>query len=142
MFIIKYDQDGNYQWLREPEGALEGIYGGLILRSIFEADGTNHHLTRFSEGTHLEGQLTVAENEIQPAIVIYDADGNLIDFFTLEEMNTVGIYDYQFAYDASLDRYYIADTRRNPTDAPSINGYGVDSGSDKAFYLVALDNQG
>ena len=141
VFIIKYDQDGNYQWLREPEGALSGIYGGHIMRSIVEADGTSHHLMRFYEGTHLEGQLTVADDELQAAIVIYDADGNLIDFFTFE-METSPFYDHQMAYDANLDRYYIADTRRNPTDAPSINGYGVDSGSDKAFYLAAVDNQG
>ena len=45
---------------------------GLIQRSIIEADGTSHHLMRFNDGTHLDGQLTVAEDELQSAIVIYD----------------------------------------------------------------------
>ena len=57
-------------------------------------------------------------------------------------METGGFYDYQMVYDANLNRYYIADTKRNPTDEISIDGYGVASGSDKAFYLAALDDQG
>ncbi|MGB2087026.1 MAG: T9SS type A sorting domain-containing protein [Psychroflexus salarius] len=141
VFIIKYDQDGNYQWLREPEGALSGPNGAQNNRSIIEADGTSHHLIRFREGTHLNGQLTVPDGELQSAMVVYDADGNLDFFFTLE-METGGFYDYQMVYDANLNRYYIADTKRNPTDEISIDGYGVASGSDKAFYLAALDDQG
>jgi len=141
MFIIKYDQDGNYQWLREPEGALNGIFGGYFMRSFIEADGTSHHFVRFYEGTHLNGQLTVADGELQAAIVVYDADGNLDHFFTID-METYNFYDHQMVYDANLNRYYIADTKRNPTDEISIDGYGVASGSDKAFYLAALDEQG
>lgn len=143
MFIIKYDQDGNYQWLREPEGALSGLFGGLIDRSTVEADGTTHHLIRFTEGTHLNGQLTVADGEIQSTMVVYDADGNLERFFTID-MQTSNFYDHQMVYDANLNRYYIADTKRsqNDSDAPSIDGYGVTSGPNKAFYLAALDDQG
>ena len=62
--------------------------------------------------------------------------------FLLLRWNTVGIYDYQMVYDANLNRYYIADTKRNPTDEISIDGYGVASGTEKAFYLAALNDQG
>lgn len=141
MFIIKYDQDGNYQWLREPEGALSGLFGGLIDRSTVEADGTTHHLIRFTEGTHLNGQLIVADGEIQSTMVVYDADGNLDRFFTID-MQTYNFYDHQMVYDANLNRYYIADTKRNPSDEISIDGYGVASGTEKAFYLAALNEQG
>lgn len=141
MFIIKYDQDGNYQWLREPEGALSGTFGGYFMRSFIEADGTSHHFVRFYEGTHLNGQLTVADGELQAAIVVYDADGNLDHFFTID-METYNFYDHQMVYDANLNRYYIADTKRNPTDEISIDGYGVASGAEKAFYLAALNEQG
>ncbi|MGO2294987.1 MAG: SBBP repeat-containing protein, partial [Psychroflexus halocasei] len=143
VFIIKYDQDGNYQWLREPEGNLNSFVGAQINRTVVEIDGTTHHLIRFREGTHLDGQLTVADGEFQSAIVVYDADGNLDHFFTIDmETSIGGLYDYQMAYDANLNRYYIADTKRNPTDEISIDGYGVASGTEKAFYLAALDEQG
>jgi hypothetical protein len=143
VFIIKYDQDGNYQWLREPEGNLNIFVGAQINRTVVEPNGTTHHLIRFREGTHLNGQLTVANGEFQSAMVVYDADGNLERFFTIDMETTIGgFYDYQMAYDANLNRYYIADTKRNPTDEISIDGYGVASGADKAFYLAALDEQG
>lgn len=143
VFIIKYDQDGNYQWLREPEGNLNSFVGAQINRTVVETDGTTHHLIRFREGTHLDGQLTVADGEFQSAIVVYDTDGNLERFFTIDmETSIGGFYDYQMVYDANLNRYYIADTKRNPTDEISIDGYGVASGTEKAFYLAALDDQG
>ena len=51
-------------------------------------------------------------------------------------------YDYQMVYDANLDRYYIADTKRDPNEVLSINGFGQSSGDSKSFYLAALDDQG
>jgi hypothetical protein len=97
---------------------------------------------KFGPNTHLEGQLTVTDPLGQSAIVIYDSNGNLEDFFELDMQPGFDWYDYQLAYDPNLDRYYLADTRRPSDDQLSINGFGVSSGDEKGFYLAALDNQG
>jgi len=142
IFIIKYDDQGNFQWLREPEGAIDNFFGGLMQKTFIEPNGRTHSLVKLIEGTHFNGQLTVPEGEFQSAIVIYDSNGNLEDFFEINMQPGFDRYDYQLAYDPNLDRYYLADTRRPSDDQLSINGFGVSSGDEKGFYLAALDNQG
>ena len=141
IFIIKYDDQGNFQWLREPEGPVDNL-SGFMQKTIVETTGRTHSLVKFGPNTHLEGQLTVTDPLGQSAIVIYDSNGNLEDFFELDMQPGFDWYDYQLAYDPNLDRYYLADTRRPSDDELSVNGFGVSSGDDKGFYLAALDNQG
>lgn len=140
MFIIKYDDQGNFQWLQEPEGPVN-YFGAPLQKTVIEPSGRTHTLVRFGPGIHLEGQLTVTDPISPSVIIIYDANGNLENFITFDMLPGVDSYDYQLAYDPNLDRYYIADTRRQDGSL-SINGFGVASGEDKAFYLAALDNQG
>jgi hypothetical protein len=140
-FIIKYDNLGNYQWLREPEGPINNS-GGSFQKAIVESNGRTHSLLRFFQGTHLEGQLTVTDPLGQSAIVIYDANGNLENYVLLDLKPGRALYDYQFAYDPNSQQYYIADTVRGTEPELSINGFGASTGDDKAFYLAALDNQG
>ncbi|MGM0635405.1 MAG: SBBP repeat-containing protein, partial [Bacteroidota bacterium] len=142
-FIIKYDQDGDFQWLVEPEGPISSTYNSAVMRMDIDENNTIHTLLYLVEGTHLEGQLEVDEDDSQTVIAKYDEDGSLIDFTLINlEPGTNGPYDYQFVYDANLSRYYIADTKRNSNDLISINGYGEASGNQKAFYLAALEEDG
>jgi len=141
MFITKYDDQGNFQWLREPEGPID-YGGGFMQKSIVEPNGRTHTLVRFFSGTHLEGQLTVTNPLGQAAILVYDTNGTLENYILLDMRPGSDVYDYQLAYDPNLDRYYLADTRRPSDDELSVNGFGVSSGDDKGFYLAALDNQG
>ncbi len=139
IYLIKYDSEGNFQWLREPEGIPNVPVGGFNQRTIVEPNGRTHSLMRFWQGTHLNGQLTVPEGELQSVIVKYDADGNLLDFIPIEMETISSWYDLQLVYDANLDRYYIADTKRS-SESLSIDGYGANT--DASFYLAAVDNQG
>ena len=141
-FIIKYDDQGNFQWLREPEGAVADVFTAFMQYTFVESNGRTHSLIKFTEGTHLEGQLTVPPGELQSVIVVYDSNGNLEDFITIDMQPGFDWYDYQLTYDATLNRYYIADTKREPDHVLSINGFGQSSGDSKSFYLAALDDQG
>ncbi|QTY26146.1 T9SS type A sorting domain-containing protein [Flavobacterium sp. CS20] len=141
MFIIKYDDQGNFQWLQEPEGPVN-YFGAPLQKTVIEPSGRTHSLVRFGPGTHLDGQLTVTDSLGQSAIIVYDTNGNLENFIPLDMQPGLDIYDYQLAYDPNLDRYYIADTVRGTEPELSINGFGATTGDDKAFYLAALDNQG
>lgn len=145
-FIIKYDSAGEYQWLVMPgddEAYLSAEYGygnAYVVKSIIDENDILHNLIWFKSGNHFDGELIVEEGDYVAAIVKYDSSGNLIDFFTLEMTPLALFYNYQLAYDANLDRYYIADTRRALND--NILGIG-DYGSDHSgFYLAAIDNQG
>lgn len=147
-FLIKYGQDGSFQWLREPEGespVLNLDTGstliGWINKTFVEGNGRSHNLTHFKEGTHLNGNLIVLPGEQRSAVVIYDNEGNLESFFTLDMEPFTGYYDYQLAYDPNLERYYISDIARKIGESPSINGYGAED-DEHGFYLAALDSQG
>ncbi len=72
----------------------------------------------------------------------WNSDGELIGFTEVDMLPSFYLYDYQFVYDSNLSRYYIADTKRNGSDVISINGFGEDSGTQKAFYLAALEENG
>jgi len=141
MFVIKYDDQGLYQWLQEPEGAIN-YSGGFLQSTIVEPNGRTHSLVRFFNGTHLEGQLTVTDPLGQAAIMVYDSNGNLENYILLDMKPGSELYDYPFAYDPNFQQYYIADTVRGTEPELSINGFGASTGDDKAFYLAALDNQG
>jgi len=143
-FIIKYNQDGDFQWLVEPEAGYDNSASGTSLRLYVEPNGNLHYLMFFRQGTHLDGQVVVdSDNDPQTAILRYDTDGNLLSHVLLDMFQAeIGGYDYQFVYDSNLSRYYIADTKRNSSDVISINGFGLDSGTQKGFYLAALEENG
>ncbi|QTY26142.1 T9SS type A sorting domain-containing protein [Flavobacterium sp. CS20] len=140
IFIIKYNDQGVFQWLREPEGPIDQ-FSGFMQKTMVESNGKTHSLIRLFPGNHLEGQLTVTNPLGESAIIVYDTNGNLENFIPLDMQPGLDWYDYQLAYDPNLQQYYIADTRRQDGSL-SINGFGVASGEDKAFYLATLDNQG
>ncbi len=153
LFIIKYDMNGNFQWLRQPEGDETPLFGsGSLLKTIVEPDGTTHSLIALIAGTYFDGQLIVPPmdtigNSIptQTVIAKYNSAGDFIEHVLLDMKPTPGVYWTQLAYDSNLDRYYIAATYTSndisPDNPLSINGYGADT-PNKAFYLAAVDSQG
>lgn len=149
VFIIKYDQEGNYHWLQQPEGAniakISGVVSlqvGKLLNTVIEPDGTTHSLIDFMGGDHLNGQLTVPELQRQTAIVKYDSSGDLTDFFTVDMKPLSGALRdvYAMAYDPNSDRYYLADHWRQYDTILSINDHQVDA--ENGLYIAAINNQG
>lgn len=151
MFIIKYDYDGNFQWLRQPENDETPQAGsGAILQMIVEPDGTTHSLIALIAGTYFDGELTIPpmdtignQTPLQTMIIQYNSDGDFQGYTLIDMKPILGFYDFQFAYDPVLDRYYIGDTRRgNSTANPlSINGHGAET-INKGFYLAAVSSEG
>jgi len=54
-FIIKYNHDGDFQWLVEPEGGYENTLNGGAQGLFVESNGTIHLLSNYYEGVHLNG---------------------------------------------------------------------------------------
>ena len=150
LFIIKYDSEGNFRWLRQPEGSETPLgTSGQMLKMVVEPDGTTHSLIALIAGTYFNGQLTIPPMDTigniiptQTMIITYDSAGVFEGYMLIDMKPIDGRYNFQFAYDPNLDRYYIGDTGRGnqATYPPSINGYG--SGMVKGFYLAAVNNQG
>src|SRR5690554_1069469 len=150
LFLIKYNSEGHYQWLRQPQDSSEIGYRGMMLRMVVEGNGTIHCLAAFAEGSYFGGQLIIPPIDTigsilntREAILKYDSEGELLSYSLLDMVPDVTDYNFEFAYDPELDRYYIGDTQRayGPSIPPlSINGHGADTES--AFYLAAVDNQG
>lgn len=142
-FVIKYNKDGDFQWLVEPEGAVSSAFNSAVMAMDIDDNNNIHTLLYLVTGTHLDGQVEVEEDDSQTAIAKFDEDGILLDYTLIDlQPGTNAPYDYQMVYDSNLDRYYIADTKRNSSDVISINGFGDDSSLTNSFYLSAIDNQG
>ena len=151
IFIIKYDSEGNFQWLRQPEDTAPLGYSGAMLNMIVEPDGTTHSLIALVAGTYFDGQLTIPPMDTignitpkQSVIITYDSAGVFEGYMLIDMKPIDGRYNFQFAYDPNLDRYYIGDTYRstpNPDNPLSINGFGFET-IDKAFYLSAVSSAG
>lgn len=142
VFIIKYNQNGDFQWLINPEGPSTLSSNGKMLKTLVDSDGTTRNLLWLGEGIYFNGQLQVAEGERQALIVIYNAEAELQDFILVDMTPLPGgaSYYYQMAYDVNLNRYYIANCRLGHNyNILGINGFGSEENS---FYLTALNNQG
>src|SRR5690606_6508776 len=118
IFLIKYDSNGIFQWLRQPEGDETPLsYSGAMLKMVVDPDGTTHSLIALTEGSFFDGQLIVPPMDTignvlpsQSVIVKYNSAGEFEDYILLDMKPINGWYNFQFAYDPSLDRYYIGDT--------------------------------
>lgn len=153
LFIVKYDMDGNFQWLRQPEGNdTPTTTSGAMLKMVVEPNGTSHCLISLIHGSYFDGQLIVPPMDTigsivptQSVIIKYNSDGEFQEFILIDMKPIDGWYLRQLIYDPNLDRYYIADTYTSNNISPenplSINGYGSDT-PNKAFYLAAIDSQG
>ncbi|MGM0636058.1 MAG: T9SS type A sorting domain-containing protein [Bacteroidota bacterium] len=140
-YLIKYDQEGDFQWLRMPEeDNLEYFPSGASFGHYTEADGTTHLLAYLHEGTHVDGQLEIDDDHTL-AIIKYDINGDVIDQFTLPIIHDSLPWGYRtsFEYDENLQRYYVGiDATGQSSDYYEINDVELEN----AMSLVALDHNG
>ncbi len=138
LFLIKYNSEGEYQWLNEPQD--DPIQQGAArpMNMMTEPNGTTHQLVDLYEGSYFDGELIVPEGEDQVAIIIYGSDGNILNYILLPMETNRGIYNYPFAYDPNNGHYYIADYKPYDDYIVSFGGVPLDT----SMYLVCLDSNG
>src|SRR5690625_1443736 len=74
IFIIKYDKEGNFQWLQQPEGNETPLGGGGgMVKMVVNPDGRTHSLIWLIQGSYFNGQLEVEEDNLQSVIVKYNS---------------------------------------------------------------------
>lgn len=153
MYMIKYDMDGTFQWLKEPQeddlywGA--DIPGGAISNGLYmEPDGTSHWLVYLLNQT-LEDGTVVPNSTYFPRIgrdvgdlmvLKYDKDGSFIDYVRLDIvtnlLSPIG-KSTSFEYDPVKKQYYVSILQEdsNGEGWTAIDGVDVTGG----LCLVAFD---
>jgi hypothetical protein len=150
MYLIKYNTQGQYQWLIEPEGdntvlPFQGSGGRSTSRGLFvEANGTIHWLVEIRPWHTYENGTIIPDSTYfygryigDTGVLRYDKDGVFQDYTKLDinmiaQSNRFGA----FTYNQTTNNYYLAAQQDNSIDgAAEINGQDVTGG----FYLAAFD---
>ncbi len=131
LFLIKYDSNGNFQWLQRPEEDnmdLNKVVFSRAFAHATDAGGTSHFLVRMSAGTHLNGAYTSTGNEL--AILKFDSTGSYLGHVPvgLWYPGVVRPYSVNMLYDAPRNRYLISanrDVSRNFADRMELDGQSL-----------------
>ncbi len=120
LFLIKYDSNGNFQWLQRPEEDnmdLNKVVFSRAFAHATDAGGTSHFLVRMSAGTHLNGAYTSMGNEL--AILKFDSTGSYLGHVPVGLWYPGNVFPYMvnMLYDAPRNRYLISANRPNTTSA-------------------------
>ena len=141
LYTLKYDNNGNFEWLRQPQSP------NLSWNDVFPAtqhfdmdvapDGTVHWFCRIGPGSHLDGNLVVPDGntEGQAVIIRYDTNGNYLSHVLLDfELDGFNFFNVSMDYDPVNDRYYLAAHQVVGNSSITFNGT-----SSPGSILVALD---
>ena len=143
LYTVKYDSNGNFEWLRQPQSpnlTWDEATIGLHYDMDVAADGTIHWFCKIGPGSHLDGNLVVPDSNTQGQAVIirYDTNGNYLSHILLDfELDGFNFFNVSMDYDPVNDRYYLAAHRFNSTGSISFNGV-----AGTTTFLLALDNSG
>ncbi len=108
LFVIKYNNNGVFQWLRRPEKEQSNIFQNFDVSYgdvRVEGNGTSHFLCRMTPGANVNGQLTITGSESEWHIVRYDTVGNYLGNTPLDFGGLRAPAGLSMAYDANLSRY-------------------------------------
>ncbi|MGB5981777.1 MAG: T9SS type A sorting domain-containing protein [Nonlabens sp.] len=138
-YLIKYDSNGVFQWVRFPQNGNQDIFESLLFQSreVFVGlDGAIHWLVQMGEGTHLNGSVTVpAGTDPLPWMVLrYDPNGNFLGKTDIPLENNITNLEMDFAYDPLLNRYLITANRRTNSDI-IFNGTAISNST----FLASMD---
>lgn len=150
IYLIKYDTDGIFQWLKEPESDsttlfYQGKGGGAMSRGItVEDDGTVHWLVElqpwntYETGTIVPDSTYLTGSYIgDTGVLKYDKDGNYINYIKLDiDMKASDLFFGDFAYDPHSNQYYLAARQDNSISAAAVIGGTAVTGD---FYLAAFN---
>jgi len=142
-YLLKYDSNGNFINKKALQGLVDNTNNqSQILDLYIDSTNTIHFIVGFLSGTHLGNQVTVPAtiNAYQYFLAKYDSSLNYVSSMLLPIADGSGFNDGQvrFAYDETLNRYYIAGERSIGTPL-TYNGETI---VNKSFILAFNGNNG
>jgi len=145
LFLIKYNDQGVFQWLRQPQKD-QSLFGYTFSGQIHtEANGTSHWLVAMLSGSHVNGSVVV--NTTSPRgdwmVLRYDANGNYLTNTNIPDFSgsvSNPSYTMNFAYNETLQRYYVSAHKRPGGSSDTIFYDGVQIAN--TMFLACIDFQG
>lgn len=114
--LIKYDTEGNLQWVRSPEDTALSYFAdrNFSLGIALDSEENIHWAVYFRQGSYLNGRIQVPENGKHYYVIKYDRDGNYVSHTKLaatgETFNQKTIHfkysETHNQYVFSIMRYY------------------------------------
>src|SRR5690606_36654442 len=142
-FLLKFDKGtGELVWRKDLQGLVTLATGVRITtgRIFIDSNDIIHQIVGLSEGTHLDGLVTITQVNPQFFLVKYDTDGNILG--TPQELpitsGTGAGFNHDntlFVYDEQLNRYYLAG--QSAFFQPLT--YGGVALQETGFYILAFD---
>ena len=142
-YLVKYDSNGNFINKKALQGTVDNTNNqSQILDLYIDSTDTIHFIVGFRSGSHLGNQVTVPAtiNAYQYFLAKYDNSLNYVSSILLPITDGSGFNDGQvkFAYDVTLNRYYIAGERSIGTPLT----YNGDTIVNKSFILAFNSTNG
>ncbi|WBV60674.1 T9SS type A sorting domain-containing protein [Chryseobacterium camelliae] len=126
-FLVKYDSNGNFIKKAALEGDKNGYsHSSQILDLVIDSNNNLHFIAGFGSGNHLNGNLTVPSSatNLSPNYYLIKYDNNLNYISNIQlplsaGSGFAGMNNIRFAFDESLNRFYIIGSRSvNVTSQP------------------------
>ncbi|WP_397300618.1 T9SS type A sorting domain-containing protein [Nonlabens ulvanivorans] len=138
-YIIKYSDQGIYQWLYFPQDPSFTTSNSptASYEMFVDSMGNSHWLMAINQGTHDSGNIVVTD-PFQWIILKVDTAGNYVGHIDAKIGGGVDFDTIRFHYDELLDRYYLG-----LTSASISNRITYDNVIAVGFMsLIAVDNTG
>ncbi len=146
IYLVKYNSNGIFQGKKAVQGTVSGALDAeaRIFDLVIDSQNKLHFIVGLLSGTHLDSQVTVPSQYVydpstwtfnfQYRLVQYDTDLDYVNSMVLpiDPTSIFPIGKNRFAFDETLNRYYIAGERELGFDLI----YDGDAIVNKAFILV------
>ncbi|MFP9100788.1 PKD domain-containing protein [Flavobacterium sp. RHBU_24] len=144
LFLIKYSNDGNPQWVRTPQP--DNVSFETTVTSTFtyamdvDAQGNSYWLCGLPQGTYAQGQYVNSQEGISTHLFKYDTNGNFIEGYPFDiELSGGAHRRLKMVRNAATGKFYIAGYRYPITTMEvSMGGEPVT----KPMYLGAFSSTG
>ncbi|WP_397300621.1 T9SS type A sorting domain-containing protein [Nonlabens ulvanivorans] len=138
-YIIKYDDQGVYQWLYQPQADSFASKNApsASYQMVVDSMGNTHWMLALNQGTHDNGNIVITD-PFQWIVLKIDASGNYVNHFDAKFSVPVTLDNTILHYDELLDRYYFGLTSSS-LNQPFVYDGVANVGS---MSIVAIDNLG
>src|SRR5690606_38875594 len=152
IYLVKYNSNGIFQGKKAEQGTVSGALDAeaRIFDLVIDSQNKLHFIVGLLSGTHLDSQVTVPSQYVydpstwtfnfQYRLVQYDTDLDYVNSMVLpiDPTSIFPIGKNRFAFDETLNRYYIAGERELGFDLI----YDGDAIVNKAFILAFNGSNG
>src|SRR5690606_27924642 len=115
IFLVKYDNNGNYEGKKALQGNVNGTNGAAQVLDLAISNDTLHFIVGLQQGTHLDNNIVIPNTitNYQYLLAKYDTNLDYVNSMVLPITDGTGfsVRDVGFTYDQNTNTYYVAGER-------------------------------